>query len=91
MEDDLVKGGIRLYAQKKKKKKILVWMLQLFKGKSLCSTPLEVSLKKATRKLTPIAQLFILNIVLQKPGIYLREIQTELQQCKFINFMHIFV
>ena len=51
---------------------------------------------KARRKLTPIAQLFILNIVLQKPGIYLHEIQKELQTtllmevslstlCKFLS------
>lgn len=35
--------------------------------------------EKASRKLTPIAQLFILNLVLEKPGIYLHEIQRELQ------------
>lgn len=51
---------------------------------------------KAARKLTPIAQLFILNLVVQKPGIYLHEIQKELQvtlllevssstQCKFLH------
>ena len=33
---------------------------------------------KAARKLTPIAQLFVLNLV-KKPGIYLYEIQKELQ------------
>ena len=34
---------------------------------------------KAARKLTPIAQLFVLNLVVKKPGIYLYEIQKELQ------------
>ena len=34
---------------------------------------------KAARKLAPIAQLFVLNLVVQKPGIYLHEIQKELQ------------
>ena len=34
---------------------------------------------KAARKPTPIAQLFVLNLVVQKPGIYLHEIQKELQ------------
>lgn len=33
---------------------------------------------KASRRLTKPAQLFILNIVLQKPGIYLHEIRDEL-------------
>ena len=35
--------------------------------------------ERAFRKLTPIAQLFILNLVLEKPGIYLHEIQRELE------------
>ena len=34
---------------------------------------------KAARKLTPIAQLFVLNLVVKKPGIYLHDIQKELQ------------
>lgn len=34
---------------------------------------------KADRKLTQIAQLFVLNLVVKKPGIYLHEIQKELQ------------
>lgn len=35
--------------------------------------------ERAFRKLTPITQLFILNLVLEKPGIYLHEIQRELE------------
>ena len=35
--------------------------------------------ERAFRKLTPIAQLFILNLVLEKPGIHLHEIQRELE------------
>ena len=35
--------------------------------------------ERASRKLTPIAQLFILNLVLEKPGIYLHEVQRELE------------
>ena len=52
--------------------------------------------QNASRKLTPIAQLFVLNTVIQKPGIYLHEIQKELQEsllmtvsvptlCKFLH------
>lgn len=35
--------------------------------------------ERASRKLTTCAQLFVLNLVLQKPGIYLHEIQEELR------------
>lgn len=35
--------------------------------------------ERASRKLTPIAQLFILNLVLEKPGICLHELQRELE------------
>ena len=35
--------------------------------------------ERVFRKLTPIAQLFILNLVLEKPGIYLHELQRELE------------
>ena len=35
--------------------------------------------EKAARKLTPPAQMFVLHLVLQKPGIYLHEIQKELE------------
>ena len=40
-----------------------------------CAYPKE----RAFRKLTPIAQLFILNFVLEKAGIHLCEIQRELE------------
>ena len=36
--------------------------------------------EKAFRKLTTPAQLLILNLLVQKPGVYLREIQDELQK-----------
>lgn len=35
--------------------------------------------ERASRKLTPLAQMFILHLTLQKPGIYLHEIQKELE------------
>lgn len=35
--------------------------------------------ERASRKLTTFAQQFVLNLVLQKPGIYLHEIQEELE------------
>lgn len=52
--------------------------------------------ESATKKLTPVVQSFILNIVLQKPGIYLREIKQEAKEelgldidissiCKFLH------
>ena len=47
--------------------------------------------ERASRKLTSLAQQFVLNRILQKPGIYLHEIQEELQQvsmstlCKFLH------
>ena len=54
---------------------------------------------KAHKKLTIPAQLLFLNLVVQKPGIYLREIQEELHKmlllnvdtasiCRFIGFTH---
>ena len=52
--------------------------------------------ERASRKLTSFAQQFVLNLVLQKPGIYLHEIQEELKNsllleisvstlCKFLH------
>lgn len=52
--------------------------------------------EKASRKLTSLAQMFVLDLVLQKPGIFLHEIQKELSQsllldisvstlCKFLH------
>ena len=52
--------------------------------------------ERASRKLTSLAQQFVLNLILQKPGIYLHEIQEELQHslllevsmstlCKFLH------
>jgi len=56
----------------------IYWTLQLFHTTgSICKKlyPKE----KAFRKLTTPAQLLILNLVVMKPGIYLQEIQDELQ------------
>ena len=40
---------------------------------------------KASRKLTPIAQMFVLNLVLEKPGIYLHEVQRELEESLLLD------
>lgn len=61
---------------------------------SLCKKPYPKD--KVPRKLTSFAQQFVLNLVLQKPGIYLHEIQKELERslllevsvstlCKFLH------
>ena len=42
--------------------------------------------EKAARKLTPPAQMFVLHLVLQKPGIYLHEIQKELEVTLLVEF-----
>ena len=41
--------------------------------------------EKVRRKLPSLAELFILNLVVQKPGIYLHEIQCELEQFLLID------
>ncbi len=53
--------------------------LQLFESTGSVSKKVYPK-DKAFRKLTTPAQLLILNLVIEKPGIYLREIQDELLQ-----------
>ena len=40
----------------------------------------EYPKERAARELTTPAQLFVLNLVVQRPGIYLHEIQEELEE-----------
>ena len=78
MEDDLAKRGLRLYLWEDLSKP---WCGCLNSPKDSYAFKNTGSVHKhpyptdkAVRKLTPTAQLFLLNLVVQNQGIYLHEI-----------------
>ena len=58
--------------------------LQLFHTTGLV-TKRPYSKSDANRVLTKPAEIFILNLVILKPGIYLHEIQKELEECLMLD------
>ena len=51
----------------------------LFHATGRVSKKINIGKERAARELTTSAQLFVLNLVIQRPGIYVHEIQEELE------------